>query len=296
MDDIIVTVFTPTYNRAYILEKLYESLINQTSFAFEWMIVDDGSTDNTEKLVKKWTNPPFKLSYYKKKNGGKHRAINYGLKQAVGKLFFIVDSDDFLNETAIEKIIQWESQLPKDRKYAGVSGNRGYYQNSRIVGSTFSGQYLDCSYMDRDKYNIEGDKAEAYYTDILRKYKFPEIEGENFITERVVWDKIAEDGYILRYYNEIIYLSEYLEDGLTKNGDDIYKRNPIGVAYNLKQMIRIYKYPLIKKYKEYYSYYLMVSDIMTKKEISKMLSISSLKLNLIVLMGTIKNVLWRFVR
>ena len=122
-----VTVFTPTYNRAYIIENLYRSLQRQTCRDFEWLIVDDGSSDNTEEVIKGWQQEEndFPIRYYKKENGGKCKAINYGVDLAEGLLFFNVDSDDYLTNDAIEKVISWEEELPTDKKYCGVMGNLG---------------------------------------------------------------------------------------------------------------------------------------------------------------------------
>ena len=109
-----VTVFTPTYNRAYILGDLYHSLQRQTCMDFEWLIVDDGSADDTKALVASWQGEenPFPIRYVYQENGGKCRAINRGLKEADGRLFFTVDSDDYLTDDAIEKVIRWDGELP----------------------------------------------------------------------------------------------------------------------------------------------------------------------------------------
>ena len=122
-----ITVFTPTYNRAYIIENLYRSLQRQTFRDFEWLIVDDGSSDNTEEVIASWQNEgnDFPIRYFKKENGGKCRAINYGVDRAEGELFFNVDSDDYLLDDALEKIDRWERELPKDGKFCGVVGNLG---------------------------------------------------------------------------------------------------------------------------------------------------------------------------
>ena len=117
--DVEITVFTPTYNRAYIINQLYESLRRQSIYNFEWLVVDDGSVDETEELFARWTKEEgkFPIRYYKKDNGGKCRAINFALDFAKGRLFFIVDSDDYLTDDALEKIITWEKELPKGEKY-----------------------------------------------------------------------------------------------------------------------------------------------------------------------------------
>jgi glycosyltransferase involved in cell wall biosynthesis len=241
-----ITVFTPTYNRAYTLPNLYSSLINQTVFDFEWLIVDDGSTDNTESIVSQWlkAESPFPIRYYKKENGGKHRAINFALSKSVGELFFIVDSDDCLTDVAIEMLINVCNTLPQksEKTYAGIAGCKGYH-NGQLIGTTFNGYMLDCLATEWAKHGVDGDKAEAFFTEVLREYPFPEFEDEKFVTEAAVWDRMAMDGYLLRYFNEVIYLCEYLEDGLTNQGLDLYYRNPQGYGYYLRQARKAGKFP-----------------------------------------------------
>lgn len=232
-----ITVFTPTYNRAHTLPHLYESLQKQTFQDFEWLIVDDGSIDNTENLVADWCcqENNFLIRYYKQTNGGKHRAINRGVALSKTELFFIVDSDDRLTEDALETILQQVDSIPSDMisQFAGVCGCRGYSE-SVLIGTTFDGQVIDCTSLNRSRHGITGDKAEVFFTHILKKYPFPEYEGEKFVTECVVWDTIAEAGYVLRYFNQIIYLCKYLEDGLTHQGLDLYYRNPQGYGHYLR--------------------------------------------------------------
>ena len=110
------------------------------------------------------------------------------------------------------------------------------------MGTSFKGKYIDCTSLEREKYGINGDKAEVFYTEIMRQYPFPEFEGEKFITECVVWDKMAADGYHLRYYNVITYLCEYRDDGLTMKGLDLYYRNPQGYGYALRLARQCQKY------------------------------------------------------
>lgn len=241
----ITTIFTPTYNRAYILGELYKSLQQQTDYQFEWLIVDDGSTDDTNAIVSKWITEEtrFPIRYFKKENGGKHRAINFALQYARGEYFFIVDSDDRLVPNAIETVSKQMKNLPRDgcKKYAGICNCRGYSPTERM-GTSFQGEYVDCTSLEREKYGITGDKAEVFYTDVMRQYPFPEFDGEKFITECVVWDKMAADGFNLRFFNEIIYLCEYREDGLTQQGLDLYYRNPQGYGYALRMARQYQKY------------------------------------------------------
>ena len=213
----MVTVFTPTYNRAELLLKLYDSLKGQTSFDFEWLIVDDGSKDNTKELVNNLARAcdKFPIRYYYQENHGKHVAINYGVQLAYGEKFFIVDSDDWLPNNAIELILSFFEEIRGLDGYAGIAGLK-LYVNGEIVGSTFDGKTVDCTTLERTKYSILGDKAEVFYTDILKKYPFPVFDNENFLSEEIVWNRIARDGYKFRWFNEGLYFCEYLDGGLSK--------------------------------------------------------------------------------
>lgn len=228
---IVLTVFTPSYNRGHLLGRLYASLQRQTVTCFEWIIIDDGSTDNTANIVKQWQKEhiQFPIRYIKKANGGKARAINDGIKLAQGKYFFIVDSDDYLTNDALESLIKWFSELPEQTNFIGVSGLREISKhNSSIPNKSFN--YIDTSNINRAKYGLEADMAEAFFTEKLRQYNFPVWPNEKFIPESVVWDQMALDGYILRWYNKVIYYCEYLEGGLTQSSWKLLKNNPMGYA------------------------------------------------------------------
>ncbi|MBO1512368.1 glycosyltransferase family A protein [Metabacillus bambusae] len=274
-----ITVFTPTYNRGYTIEKLYRSLQQQTFTDFEWLVIDDGSMDSTEELFKEWFDEKnsFVIRYYKVENGGKHRAINKATDIAKGELFFIVDSDDYLVQDALESIIKWEHNLENNESYCGISGNKG--QNKLdYIGTTFDGEYIDATSLERNKFNITGDKAEVFYTNILKKYKFDEIEGEKFITEATVWDRMAHDGYKIRWFNETIYICDYLEDGLTKNMKEIFSKNPKGTAVYIKQQIKYYNCNLKAKFSYYNLYYEFVKDRLGINQVANYLEIKTLTL------------------
>lgn len=223
----ILTIFTPTYNRVYILEKAYRSLLCQSDKRFEWIIVDDGSNDNTKNLVQKWQaeNNIFEIKYYFQENSGKHIAINYGVELAKGSLFLILDSDDYLRNDAVEIIIKYAKCINIQMHYGGVVGNRAYF-NGDVIGSTFDGKYKDLTFFEREKNGITGDKAEVFFTNVLKNYKFPKIANEKFCTEALVWNRIAKDGWIFRFFNENIYYTEYLDDGLTKKYWKLMYHNP----------------------------------------------------------------------
>lgn len=228
---IVLTVFTPSYNRGHLLGRLYASLQRQSATCFEWIIIDDGSTDNTANIVQQWQKEytQFPIRYIKKENGGKARAINDGIKLAQGKYFFIVDSDDYLADDALESLIKWFSKLPEQTNFIGVSGLREINNhNSSMPNKNFN--YIDTSNINRVKYGLEADMAEAFFTEKLRQYSFPVWPNEKFIPESVIWDQMALDGYILRWYNKVIYYCEYLEGGLTQSSWKLLKNNPMGYA------------------------------------------------------------------
>lgn len=237
----LITIFTPTYNRRQLIERLYQSLLLQTQKNFEWLVVDDGSTDDTENFFEPLLSEqkPFPIRYIKQENGGKHRAINNGVKKASGELFFIVDSDDYLTEDAVEKINQWVKTLDDSHKWAGIAGLRGQTKNRVLGQHNSSSKFIDAKNNERRKCKLLGDKAEIYFTDVLKKYPFPEISGENFISEELVWNVIARDGYYLRWFKEIIYICDYLEGGLTKNNTKD-KCNPQGRLLWAKGQLETY--------------------------------------------------------
>lgn len=216
-----VTVFTPTYNRAHLLPDLYESLCRQTSFDFEWLIVDDGSSDGTEDVVGAWRSEKrFGIRYYKKDNGGKHTAINMGVKLAAGELFCIVDSDDTLTEDAVETITtEWSKVRGKD--LCGMSFLRGYIINGELRARKESMFYADnvISNFIEMKYNkgTSADNAEVWVTESISKHPFTVYPGEKFMSEGMVWIRMSKEQDML-FRNKIIYICEYLEGGLTKQG------------------------------------------------------------------------------
>lgn len=249
-----ITVFTPTYNRAYILENLYRSLQRQTCTAFEWLIVDDGSSDGTEALIRSWQaeENSFPIRYVWQENGGKCRAINRGLELADGELFFTVDSDDYLTDDALEKVLLWDAELPKDQKFCGFVGNRGTTPTD-TPNWLFDGGYLDGDALDRYR-EVDGERAFVFYTEIHRKYLYPEFPGEKFLTEAVTWDLMAHDGYKMRFYNDIIWIWEYKDDGLTRAGYQVFLNNPQGTGLFFRQKAEFLQYSLWEKLKLWYGY------------------------------------------
>jgi len=249
---LLFTVFTPTYNRAYILPKLYASLCSQTNKNFEWLIVDDGSSDNTEILVRSWLSVEkgFSIRYFKKENGGKPRAINYGVQKALGDFFFMVDSDDYLLPDAIEKLTCWVAQIQNHKEFIGIGAAKGYPDGSYLKGcppKVNAQGYVDATNLERANYCLDADMCEAYRTEIFRRFPMAEWPGEKFAPEQIALNEIALAGYKLRWHKDIIYICDYLEDGLTKGSNRLLKYNPMGYAMMYDHMLK-YGYPPKKKF------------------------------------------------
>lgn len=255
-----ITVFTPTYNRAYIIENLYRSLQRQTFRDFEWLIVDDGSSDNTAEVVAAWQQEgnDFPIRYYKKENGGKCRAINYGVDLAEGDLFFNVDSDDYLTDDALKKVASWVDTLPKDEKFCGVVGNLGI-SATETPNTPMTEAYRDATllerYGDHTDHPIDGERAPVFFTDIQKQYKYPVFEGEKFMTPAVTWNRMAHDGYRVRVFDDIIWVYEYQPDGLTANVGKNFIKNPQGAGLWQREKADFIGDPLRKKMKMWYTFY-----------------------------------------
>lgn len=224
------TVFTPTFNRKELLEKLYKSLQKQTFKDFEWLIVDDGSTDGTKEKVEEFlSKKKLEIKYYFKENGGKQRAYNFATEKANGELFICLDSDDEYVENGLEIILKYWKKYEKNSDIAGM-GYLSTYPNREIIGSSFpEKEMISTQFEIYNKYGVKGDKGLMFRTEIIKKYKFPVFEDEKFITEAVVYNRICEK-YKMVYVNEKIEIKEYQEDGLTAKYNNLLLRNPKGQA------------------------------------------------------------------
>mgnify|MGYP004686634075 CR=1 FL=1 len=222
---MLITVFTPTYNRAHLLGRLYESLCAQRFTDFEWLIVDDGSTDGTASLVQGFiAERRIDIKYLSQRNGGKHRAINHGVGQAKGELFFIVDSDDYLPADSLQSIATEYAKC--DSSMGGVAGLDAT-DGGKVIGSGLAQEFIECNSMEiRFKHHVTGDLAEVFKTSVMREFPFPEIDGEKFCPEALVWNRIALK-YNLRYFNKVIYIAEYQDGGLTDNIVRVRRQSPV---------------------------------------------------------------------
>lgn len=237
--EYMITIFTPTYNRAYILGNLYQSLLKQTKKDFYWLIIDDGSSDNTNYIVEEWiTDAKIEIEYFRIENSGKAAAMNFALDIAKGKLFFCVDSDDYLSDDAIEKILKCYVNL--DSSFIGILAGRKNYRTNEVITKF---RCKKCFGKLRELYNkkeISGDTALIYKTNLIKKYRFPVIDNEKFIPESYLYDLLDHDGalYILAEY---IYMGDYLKDGYTKKIKKIISENPNGYYTYISQRLKLEK-------------------------------------------------------
>lgn len=213
-----ITVFTPTYNRAYVLNEAFESLLKQTRKDFEWVIMDDGSTDNTRELVESWKKiADFNIIYDYQVNQGRFAAFNNAQKYFKGELVAPLDSDDKFKENCIERLIEtWESLGEKQDDYSGILAYMET-QDGEILGTGFPDNLESAPlFLLPDKYHVSGDKLQVCRTDLICKYKYPVFEGEKFGGDNILYFKINEEypEFLLR---EKLAIREYLPDSITNN-------------------------------------------------------------------------------
>lgn len=224
-----ITILTPTYNRASLLPRLFDSLLRQTSKDFEWIVVDDGSTDDTREVVanlKEKCGGAFPMGYVYKANGGKHMAINIGAERARGELLFIADSDDLLTDDALETVENSWHDISDDKSFAGIAGLDIAMDTREVIGSGLPQGHIDCNAIDiRYRHHVTGDMKEVFRTEVLREFPFPEFAGERFCPEQLVWFRMARR-YRLRYINKPIYIADYQPDGITAGITRARMRNP----------------------------------------------------------------------
>jgi glycosyltransferase involved in cell wall biosynthesis len=222
----LISIFTTTYNRAHTLQKLYDSLVVQFTKNFDWIIVDDGSEDKTKELVDTWVEEKkIQIIYEKKKNEGKHIAINRGVELSKNELFFIVDSDDYLSQNATTIIEAYYPRIKDKAELAGVSFRRGTDEKT-YIGSSINFEETELSVFDfRYKNNIIGDMAEVYKTNVLREFPFPKFDKERFCAESLIWNRLGLK-YKMLLTSHIIYICHYLEGGLTNQSFELRKKSP----------------------------------------------------------------------
>lgn len=259
MNDICI--FTPTYNRAYRLPNLFESLKRQDCSNYCWLIVDDGSTDDTEALVMSFKETsPFPISYIKQKNGGKARAHNTGVQSCTSELFFCVDSDDELCSDALCTIWEHWLEVRKNTDIAGLIGLYGKTSSEPLGTWMPKGIALTTMWDLYYKHGFKGDSAHIYRTSILKDYPFKVADDEKFIAETYVYHQIDQH-YTLAAIDTILVMAEYLSDGYSKNFPQMTRENPVGY-HTLKRLYIEYADGISFKY--YSTILYMVGHMLAK--------------------------------
>lgn len=237
----ILTVFTPSYNRGYILNKCYESLCRQTCKDFIWMVIDDGSTDNTEELIKKWQSADngFQIEYIYKKNGGMHTAHNTAYENIKTELNICIDSDDYMTDNAVEKIISfWKKNKSND--YAGIIGLDIDSKTKSVIGKDLPDK-KSTTLMGYYENGGLGDKKLIYRTDVINSVPpYPEFEGEKYVGLAYKYHLIDQK-YELLIMNEPVCVVEYQNDGSSVNMYRQYLKNPKGFAFYRKSEMMLTK-------------------------------------------------------
>ena len=233
-----LTIFTPAYNRAYTLPRTYKSLCRQSCHDFEWLIIDDGSTDNTKALVEQWQQEnKIPIRYIYQENQGMHGAHNTAYRNISTELNTCIDSDDWMPDDAVEKIIQFWKEKGSNN-YAGIIG-LDTYESGVIIGCSFPDNLIATTLRDYyELYGGRGDKKIVYRTDVITKYpEYPIFQGERYVGLAYKYHLVDED-YKLLTLNQPLVIVDYQEDGSSRSMWKQYWNNPKGFAFYKKQDIQ----------------------------------------------------------
>lgn len=253
---MLLTVFTPTYNRGYILHRLYKSLCDLVDssfdhrgvvdsrrgvgdladssvdshgledYDFEWLVVDDGSTDNTGEIIKGFQQEKrIPVRYFKKTHGGKHAAYNVGLTEARGEFFFNIDSDDCISVDCLHHLKTIAHSIRNNNRLAGYISMKSD-RKGNILGAAFDWNLHVASFEELQQSGYKGEYSIIFKTETARRYPFPVIDGEHYMPENVIYNRMR--GYKFFVDNNVMTVCEYLPDGLSSNWNRLRYENPRG--------------------------------------------------------------------
>lgn len=228
----VLTIFTPAYNRAHTLQRTYRSLKKQQCKDFIWLIVDDGSSDNTKQLVNEWKKKEkeFEIRYIYKENGGMHTAHNVAYENIDTELNICIDSDDMLAGNAVEKILKKWDEV-KSFGYAGIIGLDSDMNTGKIIGKDFPDGLRETTLVGYYAQGGSGDKKLVYRTDVIKKYPpYPVFEGERYVALAYKYRLIDQD-YKLAVLNDVLCEVEYQSDGSSGTMYKQYLKYPKGFAF-----------------------------------------------------------------
>jgi hypothetical protein len=235
---MVLTILTPVYNRKECILTLFDTLLKQTVKGFDWLIVDDGSTDGLKETIEGIKGKAdFSIKYIYKENSGKHTALNIGIAEIESDLTFIVDSDDWLTNNAVETILKYHNNYKYNKELSGYAFLR-QFPDGTINGKKFKQDELIASYIETriNDDDTWADKTEVFFTKCLKEFPFPEYNNEKFLGEDIVWIRMARK-YKLVHINEAIYVGNYQDDGLTKNRRAHNIASPIGCMHRAEEFL-----------------------------------------------------------
>lgn len=258
-----ITVFTPTFNRAHLLPRLYDSLCKQTSGDFSWLIIDDGSSDGTQELVKQWqAEKKIEIEYHYKENGGMHTGHNVAYKRIKTELNVCIDSDDYMPKDAVEKIVRFWNDLEDKQNYSGFVG-LDVTEDGAIIGTKIPEDLKRGSYLNLYK-SVTGDKKFVLVTEEVKKYPlYPEYKNEKLVPLGILYIMMGEEKDFA-FTNDVYCVVEYQEDGSTNSIFKQYRESPLGFAYARKIILK-YDRSFASQFKTYLH---LISSSIFAKDIS----------------------------
>ena len=282
-----ISILTPTYNRAYILGNLYNSLItnSKTNNNFEWLIMDDGSTDNTKELVNSWIKEnKINIKYYYKNNSGKMNALNDLLEYVTGDIILEVDSDDYITDNSLSIIKKDYENLDKSLNIYGIVYPR------KLIGSN---KHIDKSFEDKTmtlfdmhfKYDLDFDMTITFFSIIRKKYKHELENCEKFITEDRMYHKMDKDYDGLLIKLDEIIVCEYMQDGYTKNIMKTFINSPYGYYSYFKEILTFDMKKIIFKKRLYIlKHYILFSYLTNKTKLECIKQVNGINKLLIMIL------------
>lgn len=232
-----LTIYTPVYNKAATIQRTFDSLVAQTNHDFEWIVINDGSSDGSDDIIKSFSSTLLNWRYIKKENGGLSSVMNLAAQEASGKFILRLDGDDYLRDDAVQKILDSLDQEDVDSGDIGAVVFLTCYENGEIVGFHPFSEITKCAFYDyRNKYKAVGDRAEVFKTEVFKAFPMPQFEKETFCSESIVWNRIS-DFYSAIYIPQSIYVREYADNSITAQGAPIRIRNPKGCQLALADIL-----------------------------------------------------------
>ena len=287
-----ISVLTATYNREKLLPQLFESLKKnyETFQDFEWIIMDDGSNDNTKKEVKKWIKEVnFKIDYHYQENEGKQKEINDAMQYVTGDAIIEVDSDDYLLDNALKTIAEDFIALDNDEIY-GIIYKRKLGKKNTDTKKELNNKVVTLFDI-HNKYGYDFDMAIVFKTEVRKKYYYEVCKNEKFVTEARLYYKLDQFYKGMVFKDKYLVYGEYVEEGYSKNINKIFKKYPYGYYEYFNECLTYIKKDTLFKRKLYFiKHYILFSYLcgLSKRECIKRAKRYNFIIALLVIPGYIK--------